>query len=132
MAATAKVALSNKTIIDSVVGATATASLSTATNGQLSSFTLNNGGTVNYSGEWYTQLIAGIGAGYEIQVAVNSGTTPSGSAVGSFLSLNTARSWSLTRSTAGTTTCNATVTIRVAGGGATVATMTLVLTATRI
>lgn len=59
-------------------------------------------------------LVAGLNSDYEARLTNNSGTSPSGSAVGSWLALSTARAWTLTDSTAGggAITSNNTVEIR--------------------
>lgn len=86
------------------------------------------GGAVSFS--WFSPNSLGIGAGYWVRMTVNSGTTPSGSSTGSWLSLATARTWTLTRTSVGTTTANVTVAIATDSGGSNVvATRTFTMTA---
>ena len=84
-----------------------------------------SGNIQSFSGNWITPTSAA-GSAYDIRMTVNSGTTPSGSATGLWLSLGTTRTWTITRVGAGTTASNVTVEIRNAstlavlssGGGA--------------
>jgi hypothetical protein len=78
---------------------------------------------------------AGVGAtpaNYDVRATLNSGTSPAGSAVGSWLQLNADRTWSLTSSPGNTQTCNLTVEIRPTGGGATLANASVTLTANAV
>lgn len=77
----------------------------------------------------YPWLTSGEGADYEVNATLSSGSTPSGSAVGSWLALSTNRSWSIARTTPGMSTCTLSVAIRPAGGGSTITTKTITLTA---
>jgi hypothetical protein len=74
------------------------------------------GGISGFSGNWVTPT-SYAGDDYEIRMTVNSGTTPAGSATGSWLGLGTTRAWSLTQITAGTKTANVTIEIRRASSG---------------
>lgn len=68
---------------------------------------------------WFQPTTAGIGAGYWIRLTVNSGTSPTGgSPTATWLQLNSARSWSLTRTTIGTSSGNYTLQIASDSGGA--------------
>ena len=74
---------------------------------------------------WTLPILSTIGDGYEVSVDVNSGFLTTGT-VGTFLALTSDRTWTLFNNVAGTTlSANVTITIRVAGGGATVASETL-------
>jgi hypothetical protein len=87
-------------------------------------------GNVTNAFEWFSPVTPGIGTGYWIRLTVNSGTSPSGSAVGSWLQLSSARSWSLTRTTIGTFTGNYTLEIATDSGGTNiVASQTINMTA---
>ena len=57
-------------------------------------------------------LLQGSSADYDIYLAKTAGTTPAGSSVNTWLNLATTRSWSLTKSTAGTITCTGTLYVR--------------------
>jgi hypothetical protein len=74
------------------------------------------GNVEGFSGNWITPTSAA-GSAYEIRMTVNSGSTPSGSATGTWLSLGTTRTWTISQSGAGTTTSNVTVEIRRASTG---------------
>lgn len=101
------------------------------------SVTLGTDGSANYVGtlgttnfSWFDPNRTGVGSEYWCRLTVNSGSTPSGSATGSILALSTLRSWSLTRTTIGTTTANVTLQIfSDAGGANVVATRTFDMTA---
>jgi len=87
------------------------------------------GGQAN-STTWTTPTEATIGDGYEVRVTHNSGTAPTSGTLGSWLALTSNRTWELTNSVAGTTlSSNITVEIRVAGGGATVCSETIDMSA---
>ncbi len=91
----------------------------------IASFTLRSEGTTipAVTGEWALVPVAGLGADYECEATLVSGPTPSGDAVGSWLSLSTNRAWSQP----GPAVTNLTVKIRPAGGGATLASATVLL-----
>lgn len=101
------------------------------------SYTLNSAGgaVVNstpVSGEW---LASGAASGYDVRATLASGTSPSGSAVGSWLNLGTTRAWSLTASAgfAGASQvllCTLTVEIRDASTLAVLDTATISISAT--
>ena len=80
-------------------------------NGQIIS---TNDGTFN----WFAPAVAGVGATYWVRATVNSGTSPSGQPVGSWLQLDVDRTWILSRSTVGITTCSLTFQIATDSGGA--------------
>jgi hypothetical protein len=65
---------------------------------------------INIAGEW---LISGLSTDFDVMATLVSGTSPSGSAVGSWLNLGTSREWRLTSGAAGTLfNCVLTVQIR--------------------
>lgn len=74
------------------------------------------GNISGFSGNWIAPTSAA-GNDYEIRMTVNSGTTPSGSATGSWLGLGTSRIWTLSQSGVGSLTANVTVEIRRASSG---------------
>lgn len=85
-------------------------------------------------GTWTTQfawLLAGSIGDYDCRMTMNSGTNFGGSSLSTWLSLSSIRSWSLSRSTNGTTTGTATLEIRRASSGYVLASSTITLTATR-
>tara|TARA_R110002060_G_scaffold66407_1_gene75228 strand:- start:255 stop:821 length:567 start_codon:yes stop_codon:yes gene_type:complete len=87
-----------------------------------------NGGAYSSSdiGNWIDPKSAAPGS-YQIRATLNSGTSPSGSAVGSWMALTSTRSWILSSSAGQSKTCNLTIQIRV--GGVIQDSATVVLTA---
>ena len=83
------------------------------------------GNIQGFSGNWIAPTSAA-GSAYDIRMTVNSGSTPTGSTTGIWLSLGTTRTWTISQSGIGTTASNVTVEIRNAstlavlssGGGA--------------
>lgn len=75
-----------------------------------------DGNVSGFSGNWVTPLTAA-GSDYEVRMTVNSGSTPGGSATGSWLSLGTTRFWTFSQVGVGFTTSNVTVEIRKASSG---------------
>jgi len=51
-------------------------------------------------------LSFGNSSGYECRATLNSGTSPSGSALGSWLALSASREWTLTKATTGNVFCS--------------------------
>lgn len=115
------------TVLTSVLSpATATAQVSLGTDGSASY--QDSAGTTNFN--WRAPSQSGVGANYWARLTVNTGSTPTGAATGSWLQLNTARTWTLSRSGIGTTTANLTLQIaRDAAGTDIAATRTFTLTA---
>lgn len=104
---------------------TASAGLSFLQNGAVSP---NTGNGYSGTSQWYSPTGGTPGNGYWIRCTVNSGTTPSGSATGTWLQLNTTRAWSLVRSGIGSVQCNCTIQIASDSGGSNIVasgTMTL-------
>ncbi len=81
-------------------------------------------------GNWVTPTSLA-GAAYEVRATVVSGTTPTGSATGSWLSLGTSQSWALGTALVTTVTCQLTIEIRNATSLAVLASGTVNLTATK-
>lgn len=69
---------------------------------------IDDDGTTNISGEW---LVSGAASDYEVRATVNSGSLTSGP-TGSWESLGTTRTWTLTRASVGTSSCVLLVEIR--------------------
>ena len=78
---------------------------------------------------WTTPTATTIGDGYEVRVTVSAEFGVSGPARGSWHALTSNRQWDLTRSSVGVTDTDFTIDIRIAGGGATVCSETLTMTA---
>jgi len=78
----------------------------------------NTGGTTANQQQWYRPTGGTPGTGYWIRCTVNSGTTPTGSATGSWLQLNAARTWQHDQTVIGTVTCTLTIEIASDSGGA--------------
>ena|SRR5690606_25493049 len=115
--------LTNHTVSDSAVGSPVAATFSCDNTGQASYSTVNSG-SGNYSGEYAP---GATGSLYEIRWTNTSGSPTSGSATGSWLSLGTSRSWTVSRASAGTTTCVATVEIRNAATGVVLTSATITI-----
>lgn len=73
---------------------------------------------------------ASVTGNYEVLATLSSGTSPSGSAVGSWLSLSSTREWYLTNATTTAKTCTLSIQIR-GPGGVTLDTATISLSAVR-
>lgn len=117
------VALTNQNVFASNVGATATAGMRLGFDGVAA--TLRNGGAFPISGQW---LLGGSAADYDARWTTTSGTL-SGGNNGVWENLGSTRQWTRNRTVAGTATCTGTLEIRPAGGGATLASATIDLTA---
>lgn len=109
-------------VTDVVASGTSDAHVTFNTNGTLQG--VNSGG-ITESGNWVLPAALASGS-YTIRCHVNSGTLSSGT-VDSDLALSSARTFTCTRSTAGTTAANITLTLKF--NGTTVATATIDLSA---
>lgn len=119
----ATVVLTDRTVSDGVTdGSTATAT-----------FEISSDATVRDQDNTLleTWLTGGAVGDYQVRATLNSGTSPSGSAVGSWLACSSSRSWSISDSPGGAQTeCELTVEIRDAASPNTVrATATITITA---
>lgn len=103
------------------------------------SYNVLNNGTETWSssssgngsiGNWITPTSLA-GAAYDVRATVVSGTTPTGSATGSWLSLGTSQSWTLGTASVTTVTCQLTIEIRNATSLAVLASGTVNLSATK-
>ena len=123
----AAAALTNHSIT-ATGGGTVTATF-TLDNAGVASGATSPGGTGGgtYSGEW---MLVGPASGYEARFTILSGTLSTGTA-GSWLNLGTTRTWTVSRSTIGSTICQGTVEIRDAATLAVLATATITLEADR-
>lgn len=73
-------------------------------------------------------LLSGVAADYEFRAVLDSGDTPAGAALNTWIDASTSPQWSLTETGAGSSmTCVLTVSVRPAGGGATIDTCTVTL-----
>jgi hypothetical protein len=98
------------------------ASFSTA----IAGWRFNNNGTVDKRAQavfttnhnWFSPPGGTPGASYWARLTVNSGTGPSGSAIGAWIAISTAPQWTLSRSTTGTTTGSYTIQIASDAAGA--------------
>ena len=100
--------ITDQTVDDSAVLSAVSATYTLGNTGTASYTTLNSG-SGNYSGEWVPVTVDG--SKYDVRWTVISGS-PTGSATGSWLSLGTSRSWTVSRGTVGNTTASGTVEIR--------------------
>lgn len=117
------VALTNQSVFATNVGATATAGIRLGFDGVAA--TLRNGGAFPISGQW---LLGGSAADYDARWTTTSGTL-SGGNNGVWENLGNTRQWTRNRTVNGVTTCWGTLEIRPAGGGATLVSATIDLTA---
>lgn len=124
-ASTARVAVGNETVADVEASGTATASITYESDGGLSS--VGNDSAVG-SATWLVNSVTG--SDYEIRVLVTSGTFSTGISTGSWATLNTDRTWTVSRASLGTKTCTATVEIGLVGTSTALDTATITLTAT--
>ena len=86
------------------------------------------GSSLSYVQQEQWDSIAATVGNYEVRATVNSGTTPGGSATGSWLNLGTTRSWTLTATIGTTRTCDLTIEIRDATSLSVLATASVTLT----
>jgi hypothetical protein len=110
---------------DIAASGTSSASIQVNSNGAYLSAGATSG--TAEAGNWVTPTAAAPGS-YTIRCHVNSGATPTGSAVDTDLACSSNRAWTNARATAGTTTSNVTLTLK-DGAGNTVKTATLNITA---
>lgn len=123
------VPLTGLNVIDTVFLSTADATLRFDTNGAVQSLTNSNG--VQQIADWYLPNTAGIGSQYWIRATLSSGTSPSGSALNTWLALSSPASWRLTQTTNGSRTCTLAISIASdAAGSNVVTTGTATITAT--
>jgi hypothetical protein len=94
-------------------------------------YTLTSAGSEQATGvSSNTWLISGVGADYDVMMTLNSGTSPTGSALATWLNLGSNRSWTVSRGALiGINTANTTVQIRSATSLVVLATATVVFTA---
>lgn len=120
-----------------LVGGSFTDTNATPLNPQVN-YALSNAGVESWSstysggatlGNWVTPTSLA-GANYEARATVVSGVTPSGSATGTWLALNTSRQWTVGRGSVGTDTTQLTIEIRNASTLSVLVTQTVNLTAT--
>jgi hypothetical protein len=57
-------------------------------------------------------ILFGTTSNYECRATLNSGTSPTGSAVGSWLALSSSREWYVTKASVGSTVCSLLIEIR--------------------
>jgi hypothetical protein len=78
-----------------------------------------------------TWLNSGVAADYDVRATLQSGTSPSGSALATWLNLASGSSWSLTRGSLGVVSCVVTVEISLAGTGVAIASASIIIQAER-
>lgn len=106
---------------------TATITVRLKRNGDLDVVTLF--GTDFY--DWGSPNATTLGDGYEARLTKNSGTNPTGSALGTWLALSSQRDWTLQQVGVGSVTANVTLEIRITSGSV-VASQTFDMTATNV
>lgn len=126
----AQIALNNHSISDVSAGGACGAS-----------FLLNNDGTADflrtvgtdgtYAGEWVASgpISPAVAALYEVAVAVTVTAGSLGGSGGGTFNLGTNRTWTVSAGAGGNSSATLNMTIRYAGGGATLATATITLSA---
>ena len=92
------------------------------------SATTNPSGTEN-TPDWAIPAFAGVGNDYEVRATVQSGSTPSTGTVNSWLALSSNRSWSNQTNSNELRTTQLLMEIRPAGGGSTLSSGTVTITA---
>ena len=110
------ITVNNGTItdIDFVSPFSASVLLTYESDGTISTFLTQGSDNADSLGNWIDPLSSAPGT-YEIKATLNSGSLSSGT-TGTWLALTSDRSWSVSRSTTGTTTANLTIEIRDNGG----------------
>lgn len=101
-------------------GGTAVTTLTIKTNGEIT--VSRNVASTTVTGNWYTPTTAGVGTGKYVRCTVNSGSLSGGSsATGSWLQINTNRSWNCQRGSTpaefGTSEANITIEVSEDSGG---------------
>jgi hypothetical protein len=71
------------------------------------------GGTTLITGEWATPVTAGVGSNYQVRATLSTGTTPTGPALGTWWTINTARQWSVTDTIADSVPVTSTIVISI-------------------
>jgi len=98
------------------------------TNGTVAARQGGGPGSYVYNHDWGTPTGGTPGNDYDVMATLNSGTNPG--STGTWLALTINRTWSLSQTSIGSKTCNLTISIRPAGGGATINSQTYTITAT--
>ena len=121
---TISVSITNQSVYKNVIGAPATATYQVANTGLVKD---QDAATLE------TWLLVGTAAEFDVRATLASGTSPSGSALATWLNLATSRSWSSVDSVANAidVTCNLTIEIRNASTLAVLDTATATITASR-
>ena len=124
----ARVSISDENISDSTFSpANSSASYQLTSSGAINSITAS-GGTTSL-GNWITPTSAA-GANYEVRATEDSGSVTSGT-IGSWETLDTTHTWTLTRTAVGSANCTLTIEIRLASSGAVLDTATITLEANK-
>lgn len=124
----ARITLSGSYNPSSTVGAgTATCQFELTNGGDIRMTNPNN--TVNDIGDWLVPK--NNFSSFDAMLSVNSGSSPTGAALATWLNLATTRNWQLAQSVVGINSSNCTLQIRNATSGLVLATSTLTWTAER-
>lgn len=122
-----RIALSNATPLSSVIDPTdATAQYELTNAGDIRLTVSNN--TVSDAGDWMNPKISAFATNYEVFATLNSGTLTAGT-TGSWLGLETTRTWTRNRTTIGSNTAQIGLEIRKKGTTTVLASNTVTLTA---
>lgn len=101
-------------VLAAKVGPNAVATITFGTDGVITMARVNGGTTTS---DWGTPTTPGEGANYWVRATLNSGSTPSGPALGSWHQLSSSRAWALTRTSVGVLSCQLNVQIASDSGG---------------
>lgn len=118
----------NGSVSHSVGSGTASAGLSLQDTG---ANTFNVGNSVTVAANWGVPNSAGVGAGWHVRATLASGSTPSSGTMGTWLQLNTPRSWGNTQGSPGTRTSTITFELSNDGGSTVYSSGSVILTADR-
>jgi hypothetical protein len=122
------ISIDNRNVVDAVIDPTdAQAGYQLSSAGDVEELT-GLGPTVTDVGDWISPKL-GMG-NYEVRATLNSGTSPTGSALNTWLVLSTSRFWQIQRTTIGTNLSQLLIEIRLASSGVVMDSATIDLEAT--
>lgn len=122
-----RILLSNATPLSSVIDPTDATAQYELTNGGDIRLTVSNN-TVSDTGDWMSPKVAALATNYEVFATLNSGTLTAGT-TGSWLGLETTRTWTRNRTSVGSNTAELALEIRRKGTTTVLASCTVTLTA---
>jgi hypothetical protein len=105
---------SSLTVLAATLSPNAVATIRFETDGVITMIRVNGGTTTS---AWGSPTSSGEGANYWVRATLDSGTSPSGPALGSWHQLSSARAWALTQTSSGVSSCQLTIQIASDSGG---------------